>query len=345
MAGAGQMSSRVLVALARPRLLPFVVLLPLVGYGWAHWDRALTPQGGWDLPWVLAAWVLLHAGTLWLNAAADRDEGEVLLGRAVPVPDGIEAYAYAALAACAVLGWIADPVAGVAASLCAVLAVLYSHPATLWKGHPVLGPVVNGAGYGLLSTLAGFAVVDVGPTARSVAVWLLGMLGILGCYFAAQAFQEDEDRERGYRTLVVTHGPRGAVLAGRICIGAGFLAAVALAVAGWFPRVTLLAAPLGLWVDAWFVRWLAEPGGGGEVWARGMANRLFVAGLVVLVLVLGTYGDQVRRGVPVAGLATVAGHPHDRPLLPPRALRQWEMRERIRALHAEREAALADGSD
>ena len=319
-----------LLALARPRLLPYVVLVPLVGYGWAHWDRALTLRGGDALPWVLAAWALLHAGTLWLNAATDQDEGEVLMGQAVPVPPGIERWGWLALAACVVLAFLGHPLSGAAALICAVLAVLYSHPATLWKGHPVLGPVVNGVGYGLLSPLAGWAVVGVSPNPRTLVVWGLGVLGILGCYFAAQAFQEEEDRERGYRTLVVTHGARGAILAGRICIGVGFLISVGLALIGWFPRITLVAAPLGIWVDRWFAHWLASSGGG-EAWARGMARRLFLSGLAVVGLLFGLYVDQAMKDTPVAGLGTAAGHPADRPVLGPRDMRRWEAVQEIRA--------------
>lgn len=329
---------RALWVLSRPRLLPYVVLLPLVGYGWAHWDRALTPMGGRDLLWVLVAWALLHAGTLWLNAAVDRDEGEVLMGAAIPVPAGIEGWGFGALLGSVVFAGIADPLAGAAAAVCAVLAVLYSHPATLWKGHPVLGPMVNGVGYGLLSPMAGWAVVDVTPNPRTLVVWALGVVGILGCYFAAQAFQGPEDAARGYRTLVVTHGPRTALLAGRVCIGLGFLACVVLAVVGWFPRICLLAVPTGVWVDRWFARWMREPEGGDEQWARGMANRLFASGLLVLGLVLGVYFDQVHRDVPVAGLGTAAGHPSDRPLLPPLAMRRWEYRQGLQALHQTREA-------
>ncbi|MCA9571391.1 MAG: hypothetical protein KC656_26310, partial [Myxococcales bacterium] len=61
--------------LARPRLMPFVVGLVVLGYAWAHWDRALVVRGGRELLVVCVAWALLHAGTLWLNAALDRDEG------------------------------------------------------------------------------------------------------------------------------------------------------------------------------------------------------------------------------------------------------------------------------
>ena len=39
-----------LYALARPKLLPYVLLLTTAGYGWAHWDRALTMRGGTRVP-------------------------------------------------------------------------------------------------------------------------------------------------------------------------------------------------------------------------------------------------------------------------------------------------------
>src|SRR5271155_3822962 len=88
---------RALWILARPRLMPFVLLLPIVGFGWGHWDRALDLRGAAGLPWVLAAWLLLQTGTLLLNAALDRDSGEILMGRPVDVPQMTAAYGYAAL--------------------------------------------------------------------------------------------------------------------------------------------------------------------------------------------------------------------------------------------------------
>ena len=48
--------------------------------------RALDWERPWSLLGVLAAWSWLNAGTLWLNAAVDRDEGEVLFGRSVKPP-------------------------------------------------------------------------------------------------------------------------------------------------------------------------------------------------------------------------------------------------------------------
>jgi hypothetical protein len=138
--------------------LPFVLALPLVGFGWAHWDRALLLSGVGGLPALLAAWAALHAGTLWLNAALDRDEGPVLLGRPVAVPGSAGWWGHAALVVL-LLAFVAGRPAGWACLACAVLAVLYPHPRTAWKGHPWLGPAVNLVGYGLLSPFAGWSLV------------------------------------------------------------------------------------------------------------------------------------------------------------------------------------------
>lgn len=317
---------RALWHLGRPTMLPYVLMLVGAGYGWAHWDRALETRGLGDLGWVLAAWTCLHVGTLWLNAAVDRDEGEVLFGRAVKPPWLTGPSAYVALAATVLLASFAGIGPALAAAACVVLSVLYSHPATLWKGHPLGGPAVNLFGYGLLSPLVGFLVVDVPTTLRSVVVWLLLGVAVLGMYFAAQAFQADEDRERGYRTLVATHGPGVVLRAARACIALAITSGLLLAAAGWLPRACLLCLP-GWWVlDRWLVAWSAAPEGGSAAWARGFTQRLLWVGLIGLAGAFADYARDSYQGRPVAGLGTQAGHPPDRPLLPPREMRLWEAR-------------------
>ena len=310
--------------LSRPGFALYLLLLVFAGFGWAHWDRALTGRGGWGLLWVMAAWWFLSAGTLWLNAAVDKDEGEVLMGRSVTPPPHTMAWAYGALAVSVPFAAQGGWVAGLCCAVSAVLAVLYSHPSTFWKSHPLGGPFVNLVGYGLLSPLAGWSVVGVGLNSRTLAVWLIGGVGILGCYFAAQAFQGDEDRERGYRTFVVTHGPRATIGAARICVLLAVAGGTVLIAVGWIPRACLVVVPMGLWIDRHFVAWLEEPNGGSESHAREMARRLLWTGLAGLVTAFAWYGVQSFQGVPVAGLGTVAGHPADRPLLPPHAMRAWE---------------------
>ena len=317
-------TARALWVLSRPRLAPYVVTLTFVGFMWAHWDRALRLRGLEDWLLVACSWLLLHAGTLWLNAALDRDEGEVLYGRTVPPPPGVSAYGYVALGLSVVVAAFAVPLAGVCAALCAVLSVLYSHPATRWKGHPIGGPLVNGLGYGLLSSLAGWSTTGLTANPRSVVIWLLSSFGVMGCYFAAQAFQRDEDAARGYRTLVVTHGPAATLTAARLCLGVGFVGGMVLSIVGWFPRICLAGIPLWWWVDDWLRRWSKLPDGGSAAHAQTMARRLLVAVVVCLCLVFGEYVRESLAREPVAGLGTVAGHPADRPRLPPAQLIAWE---------------------
>lgn len=309
---------------ARPALWPFLWLLTLFGYGWAHWDRGLLIRGGSAYLGVVAAWTLLNAGTLWLNAALDRDEGEVLMGRHAPLPPGLAAWGYAALAASVAVAAWAHPGAGLCAAACAALAVAYSHPRIAWKGHPIGGPMVNLVGYGLLSPLAGWSCVDVAMNPRTAVVFGLGAVAILGTYFTAQAFQGDEDAARGYRTLVVTHGPRVVLTAARVCFAVLVVGAVGVAVAGWVPRINLLALPLVLWVDRYLARWSRQPGGGDVGWAKAFAFRLLAAALAMLALNFGEYVRADLAGEPVAGLGTAAGRPTDRPALPPAQMRAWE---------------------
>jgi len=229
-------------SLSRPRMLPFVLLLPLLGYGWAHWDHALDLVGPGRMGLVLMAWALLHAGTLWLNAVLDRDEEPVLFGSPVAVPQGTATAGYLSLAATVGVAAAAAPLAGLAAAGCAALAVLYSHPRSRWKAHPLGGPAINAVGYGLLSPLAGWAVVGAPLDLRSLLVWPLLAVGLLAPTFAAQAFQGEADRRRGYRTLVVLRGPEACLRAARAALLLAVAWGLGLAAIGLVPRLCLAGA-------------------------------------------------------------------------------------------------------
>jgi 4-hydroxybenzoate polyprenyltransferase len=301
-----------LMRIARLRLLPFVLALVFVGFAWAHWDRALPLRGEGRLLWVLGAWAALHVGTMWLNGALDRDEGEVLFGRPARPPPATRSLGYLALALSVPLAWRGDPLAGGAIVVCVLLAIAYSHPRLALKGHPLGGPLVNVVGYGLLSPLAGWSVVDVTADPRTLAVWVLCSLGIFGTYLAAQAFQGEEDSARGYRTLVATAGPGAVLRAARASVGAALLGGMLLAAIGWLPRLCLLGT-VGWWVvDRHLARWIATPNGGTEADARGFTRRMLYAALLGVGLALTQYTWDSFAGRPVAGLGTASGHPPDR---------------------------------
>ncbi|MFK7926959.1 MAG: prenyltransferase [Myxococcota bacterium] len=296
--------------LARPAGLWIPPLLPLLGFSWAHWDRAMLAWGLQDLPWVLAAWVLLQSGTLWINAHRDQDQGEVLLGQAVSVPAHTNTVGFLALGGAVLLaagaGWLSAAIT----LICAVLAVLYSHPKTAWKGHPILGPLVNVLGYGILSPAAGYYIVGTPLTPRTLATAALLAVSVLGWTFIAQAFQEDEDKARGDRTLVATHGPRVALWTGRACLGAVSIGFTVLVALGWYPWPTIIALPALLWMDRQLAHWLRR--GGDESSAR----KLVISGLLSLTLMVtgaaAAYVNDSLADRPVAGMGTYSGHPTDR---------------------------------
>jgi 4-hydroxybenzoate polyprenyltransferase len=313
---------RDLLTLARLRLLPFVLVMVLFGYGWAHWDRALDMRGNEALFGVLLAWAALHVGTMWLNASLDRDSGEVLFGKTATVPNSLPLFGYLALALSVVLGWSALGWVGLC---CALLAVMYSHPLIAMKGHWMGGPVINLVGYGLLSPYAGWVVVRVPLNPRTVVVFVCVSVVVLGCYFAAQVFQEEEDRERGYETFVVLFGPQGAVRAARVCVNAGVLGGLVLASVGFLPRSCLLVIPLFWKLDRFFANWERQPCREGEQQAQRLSWQLLRLAVVCVVVSGGEYVLQSYQEVPVAGLGTASGHPPDRPLLSPREMARWEL--------------------
>lgn len=299
-------------ALSRPRLAPFVLGLVGLGFGWAHWDRALPLTGASRLGWVLASWLVLHMGTLWLNAFLDRDDGPVFFGEPAPVPPGTARLGFAALGLAVLLAVPGGSIATWASAISAALAIAYSRPANPWKGHYVAGPAVNVLGYGVLSPVAGWSVVQVPLNPRTVAIEAVVVAGVLGAYFLAQAFQEEDDRARGYDTFVARHGAVATVTAARLAFGAAWAIVIALTAVGWLPRTLLLAVPAGLLVDRRMARWGrsgAPAEGVGDV-ARALTRTTVLAGL----LVTWPYVADSLEGRPVAGLGTVAGHPTDRPI-------------------------------
>lgn len=292
--------------LARPRGMLLVLGLPAVGYGFGHWEGALANRDPTGFLAVLAAWWLLSAGTLWLNASLDRDKGEVLMatpGASVQVPDGIWAWGCAALVGAVGLGLLAGPVPAACVAICAALAVGYSHPRTAWKAHPVLGPIVNVLGYGLLSPVAGFVLVGVAPTLRTVVAEGLVLAWVAATYLGAQAFQEREDQIRGYRTLVATHGPAFTVRAARLLYGLAIGGLMLGGIVGWFPRLVVTVALPGWWLDRHLAAWAADPSRGASA-GREMLRRGSLLAAWVLGAVIVEHLWRFGQGLPVAGLGT-----------------------------------------
>jgi len=301
---------RDLIALARPRGLLLVSLLPVLGYSWAYWDHGCEVPDFRAVPsllWLALIWAVPHVGTMWLNAALDRDETPTLYGHAAKVPPGIERWAYVTLLFSLVAAFATNVGMGVCVVSCAALSVLYSHPRTAWKGHAILGPMTNALGYGVISPLGGFLAADMPPTWRGAAVLATAVPWMLTAYFAAQAFQEEEDRARGYRTLVAVAGPVVTLRATRLCLWIALVMSVALAASGAVPRIVLVPLPLLFFLDRYLVRWSQQPKGGDAAWAGRFFARLAGVALLVLASVCVDYELAMRSQSLPGGLATPRG--------------------------------------
>ncbi|MGB0591135.1 MAG: hypothetical protein ACPGU1_15775, partial [Myxococcota bacterium] len=138
---------RDLVHLARPLLGLYVSALLALGYGLAHWDYALNPRRGGELLTLWLGWMALHVGTILSNAWRDRDVGPIAMGTARPVHPETGELAFLALVGATVVGLSQLDRSGALLVLCVALAALYSWPVRPWKGHWLLGPLVNVVGY------------------------------------------------------------------------------------------------------------------------------------------------------------------------------------------------------
>lgn len=306
--------------MSRPVMGLYVSTLLAFGYGLAHWDHALNLRawGGFLTLWV--GWMALHVGTLLANAWRDRDSGPIAMGTARPVHPETGEVAFLALFGATVVGCAQGDLSGALLVACVLLAVLYSRPVNPWKGHRLLGPVVNIVGYGVATPLAGYLVVGVPFTLRA-GLTLVGIAScVLAIYFFAQSYQEEEDRARGDETLVATHGTGAVIRVGQWCLRAGEAVFVILACIGFFPRTLLLTlVPMGS-LDRRISRWA------GQIDAHDMTetNRVIrrAAYLVVFAfgLALAHHLWTVETEGRYAGYGTVSGHAVElvhEPTLPP----------------------------
>lgn len=198
--------------------------------------------------------VALNGGTLAINSAFDRDEGDVAYLRRPPVPPpGLFAFGMGLM------------LAGLAASLllprpytwlyvaCLVMSVLYSVPPARLKAVAGADWLINLLGFGTLTPLAGWA-----STGEPLTEWGWFVVWGFGALFAAlypltQLYQFDEDLQRGDRTFALVLGKRRSLMVSVLCVLLAFvLFGRAAVVAGWS------AGQVGRWVAlaAALVAWL-----------------------------------------------------------------------------------------
>lgn len=249
----------------RPAEWPIVAAHMLVGYllavGAANALR--SERLGAAILGVLLWVVCLNGGTLALNSAFDRDEGDIAYLRHPPPPPRRLATFGLGLMLTGLGGAFLLPRAyWTTYALCVVLSVLYSVPPFRLKSVPGADWLINMWGFGTLTPYAGWAAtgLPVGAVGRLVLLAFCPLFAAL--YPLTQIYQFEEDARRGDRTLALFLGIRGSLsVALASMVLAFFLFALAGQWAGWTLRESWRWFLLGLAAIGWtlvLIPWLVR---------------------------------------------------------------------------------------
>lgn len=244
----------------------------------------------------LVLWVVcLNGGTLALNSAYDRDEGDVAYLRRPPLPPRhLAVFSVAVMAAGQVLALALGTAFAVAYAVCLALSLAYSVPPLRLKAVPGADWVVNMWGFGTLTPYAGWVATGIALDAPRGLVLLAFCPLFAALYPLTQLYQVEEDTRRGDRTLACVLGVRRSLTVALVAAALAFiLFAAAGARAGWRTaagdlwRWAGLALALGAWAAVlvpWRGQWRTMNPTAHE---RGMYRALGAWAVTDLVVVLG----------------------------------------------------------
>ena len=212
----------------------------------------------------LVLWVVcLNGGTLALNSAYDRDEGDIAYLRAPPPPPRrLATFGMGVMLAGLVGAALLPPAYGLSYVLCLVLSVLYSASLFRLKAVPGADWLINMWGFGTLTPFAGWAATGLpaGPVGKLVLLAFCPLFAAL--YPLTQIYQFEEDARRGDRTLALFLGVRRSLIVALAAAAvAFFLFGLAGQWADWGTEdswrwllIGLAAAGWGVVLLPWLVR-------------------------------------------------------------------------------------------
>jgi 4-hydroxybenzoate polyprenyltransferase len=208
--------------------------------------------------------VFLNGGTLAINSAFDRDEGDIgYLNSPPPIPAGLGWVAVVLMFGGLALAYTVNWAFFVCYAICLFLSLLYSVPPIRLKAVAGADLVVNMIGYGALTFAAGAASAG----NLQVITWVLA--ASFAFLFAAfypmtQIYQVPEDSARGDRTLAIIVGPRRVLLLSlaALIVTLGLQQWAAFQADLGAAGAMLLAVPTLLWLVFtfhWFEQFKAYP--------------------------------------------------------------------------------------
>lgn len=174
-------------------------------------------------------WVVcLNGGTLALNSAFDRDEGDVAyLRNPPPPPRRLAAFALALMAAGQFLAMALPPRYRIAYAVCFALSLAYSVPPVRLKAVAGADWLINMVGFGTLTPYAGWVSSGRAPDAVGAAVLLAFCPLFAALYPLTQLYQFEEDTRRGDHTLALRLGVHRSLDVSIVAV------AVAFAIFAW----------------------------------------------------------------------------------------------------------------
>jgi 4-hydroxybenzoate polyprenyltransferase len=280
----------------RPAEWPIMAAHTAVGYllavglaGAARGERLAPALVG------LALWVVcLNGGTLALNSAFDRDEGDIAyLRRPPPPPRYLAASSLALMAAGQVAAFRLPQPFPMLYAMCFVLSVAYSVPPLRLKAVAGADWLINMWGFGTFTPAAGWAATGISIDAARGLVLLAFCPLFAALYPLTQLYQVEEDVRRGDRTLASALGIRRSLTAALAAAALAFVVFAAAGIrAGWRAgapdrwRWAALALALFAWAAVllpWRARWESW---GPAAHERGMYRALGAWAVTDLVAVL-----------------------------------------------------------
>lgn len=282
----------------RPAEWPIVAGHTALGYCLAvGWSGALAGVHLREALLGIILWVVcLNGGTLALNSAFDRDEGDIAyLRRPPPPPPGLAAASVGLMLLGQAAAFALPAGYRIAYGVCVVMSLLYSVPPARLKAVAGADWIINMVGFGTLTPYAGWAATGL-PVDPARGLALLAFCPLFAAlYPLTQIYQLEEDTRRGDRTLATALGVRGSLNTATAALAAAFaLLTAAGARAGWGIGPGLWRWPaLALALIAWLVvllPWRREAAEyGAAEHQRGM-YRALAAWAVTDVVVLVTFG-------------------------------------------------------
>jgi lycopene elongase/hydratase (dihydrobisanhydrobacterioruberin-forming) len=215
----------------RPREWPIMIAHTSLGYFLARGVATGVTRAGFTalIPGLLVWVLLLNGGTLALNSAFDRDEGDIgYLDDPPPVPPHLAIWGFGLMLAGQVLALALPRGFAYAYAICFAMSLLYSMPPVRLKAVAGADWLINMIGFGTLTPYAGWALTRMPLTPAGA--WALGGFAPLfaALYPLTQLYQLDEDRARGDRTLALALGARASLA---LSIAATSIAFVCFAIA------------------------------------------------------------------------------------------------------------------